>query len=105
MLLQKDRVDDVDVLTIDVPDSAAVEIDCCLNKVARTAYYSRTHENPSKDSCLGDGETGIVVNESELEENSDIHVPAVQKLVSVTFLTVDLSLRIDLEDLHSHFEN
>jgi 5'-nucleotidase len=90
---------DVDVLKIDVPDQASPESEWKLTKVAKCAYYYKEFENPDAYSRFNDGKTKIVINEKTLEKDSDIHTFAVQKLVSVTPISVDISSRVDLEQL------
>ena len=51
------------------------------------------------------GKTTIDVKESELDPESDIYVFAVDKLVSVTPLSVDLTSRVNLSIVQELLEN
>ena len=92
---------DVDVLKIDVPDNATRQTEWKLTTLSRTAYYIRIIENPGVDSRICDFETLINIDSDKLEEGSDIHAMAVERVVSVTPLSIDLTSRVDFSDLQS----
>lgn len=104
ILLNGKVMKDVDALKIDVPERATKKTEWKLTKVAKCGYYFREFENASKDSLLNEGKTKIIINENELEKNSDIHTFAIQKLVSVAPLSVDLSSRVELDELRNIYE-
>jgi len=92
---------DVDILKIDVPDNATEQTHWKLTSLSRTAYYSRTIENPAFDSRICDFQTRIAVDRDNLEPGSDIHALAVERVVSVTPLSIDLTSRVRFPDLQS----
>lgn len=104
ILLNRKLLKDVDALKIDVPGTATKKTEWKLTKVAKCGYYFREYENPSKDSQLNEGEVKILINEDELEMDSDIHTFALQKLVSVAPLIVDLSSRVGFAELRNLFD-
>lgn len=91
---------DVDVLKIDVPVDATPLTKCKFTRLARSVYYEKMIENPTDISKIGDGKTVINVNEKELDPESDIYALAIDKLVSVTPLSVDLTSRVEMSELH-----
>lgn len=99
VLLDGKVMNDVDVLKIDVPERATRDTQWNLTKVAKCGYYYKDLDNPSKDSRLNEGETKIALNEDKLERNSDIHTFAIQGLVSVAPISVNLSSRVNLDEL------
>lgn len=104
LLLNGKEMRDVDALKIDVPEQATIETEWKLTKVAKCGYYYREFEKPDSNSRFNDGTTKIVVNEDQLEENSDIHTFAIQKLVSVAPISIDISSRVNLEKLRNLYE-
>ncbi len=98
-LLDGKMMDDVDVLKIDVPESATKDTEWKLTKVASCGYYSRVFENPDEKTPLNAGKVKVVVDEDKLDITSDIHTLAIQKLVSVTPISADLSSRVDFKEL------
>ncbi len=90
---------DVDVLKIDVPHDATPLTEYKVTRLSRGGYYSRVMANPSVNSRIGDGKTIIHVNEADLDPESDVFVFAIDKLVSVTPLSVDLTSRVKLIEL------
>lgn len=104
LLLNGKEMKDVDALKIDVPDQASPETEWKLSKVARCGYYFKEFEIADAHSRFNDGKTRIVINEDELEKDSDIHTFAIQKLVSVAPISVDISSRVDLEKLRTLYQ-
>ena len=104
-LLKKTMPSDVDILKIDVPDSASFSTPWKLSKLAKTAYYSSSFPNPTTQSKIGDAKVGISIDVETLDPNTDIYVFAVDKCVSVTPLSLDLTSRTDLDFLKRAIEN
>ncbi len=98
--LEKQLPTDIDVLKIDVPDTATENTGWETTRLSRSMYYSKHLDNPSVDSRINDFKTRIQVVEEDLETDSDIYVLAVKKKVSVTPLSLDFTSRVDLGDLH-----
>ena len=101
-LLTKNLPFDVDVLKIDVPDTANSSTAWKITKQATTPYYSTVLDNPSLQSRLGDGKTAIDLDVESLEVGTDIHAIYVDKIVSVTPISISLTSRVDflaLKDL------
>lgn len=105
ILLHGKLLKDVDALKIDVPEQATKDTDWKLTKVAKCGYYFKEIENPNIHTKLNEGKTKIIVNEHTLDPNSDIYTFAIQKIVSVAPISVDLSSRIELEELRNLYKH
>jgi len=99
LLLDKAILPDVDVLKIDIPHEATSLTPWKLSKLARTSYYSKVFEKPSVNSRIYDGKTEIRFDRENLDTETDIHVFAIDKLISVTPLSVDLTSRVSFSQL------
>ena len=105
LLLTTKMMQDVDVLKIDVPDSATSDTAWKFTKLARASYYFKEIENPTLDCQLDAGNTVIKVDGSKLTADTDIHTLAIQKKISVTPLSIDISSRVNFDDLQNHITN
>ncbi len=105
MLLNRKMPFDVDVLKLDVPASATAETPWRLTRLSRQPYYKSVVDNPGLDSKIGDARLLIKVDHQTLEPESDIYAFVVDKVVSVTPLSLDLSTRVDLAELETLLNN
>jgi len=99
--LRKTLLPDVDVLKIDVPDNADEQTVWKLTSLSRAAYYTKTIENPSVESVIDDFTTQIADDPDAFEPGSDIHALAVERVVSVTPISIDLTSRVDFTELNT----
>ena len=104
LLLNGKMMKDVDALKIDVPEQATPETEWKLTKVARCGYYFKDFEKPDANPRFNDGKTKIIINEKQLEKDTDIHAFAIQKLISVAPISVDISSRVELEELKTLYK-
>jgi len=91
---------DVDVLKIDVPADATPETGWRVTKQSRQSYYqdyAPAEFTPEGNLALLD--YGIDVQWDTLEPDSDIYTFAVDRMISVTPLSHDLTSRVGLADL------
>ena len=88
-----------DVIKIDVPAEATHKSDWRVTKVAKQHYYIAEFENPSINSKVD--EIKVRVNELNpgLPEDTDIYALEVDKVVSVTPMTMDMSALIDSQNI------
>lgn len=98
-LLKEKLQPDVDVLKIDVPNDATPLTPCKITKLARACYYFKTIDNPTVKSKIGAGKTIIKVIKEDLDPESDIYALAIDRCVSVTPLSLDLTSRVKLSEL------
>jgi 5'-nucleotidase len=99
ILLKEKLQPDVNVLKIDVPGSATSLTYWKITKLAKVAYYVRRMEDANENSAINEGETVININKENLDPETDIYAVAIDKLVSVTPLSVDLTSRVKPSDL------
>lgn len=95
---------DVDVLKVDVPEDATPLTEFKITKLAKVGYYSKSIENSTINSKIGDGKTIINIHKADLDPESDIYAFAIDKVVSVTPLSVDLTSRVKLPELQELFD-
>jgi 5'-nucleotidase len=91
---------DVDVLKIDVPADATPETAWRITRQSRQSYYqdyAPAEFTPEGNLALLD--YGIDVQWDTLEPDSDIYAFAVDRVISVTPLSHDLTSRVGLADL------
>jgi 5'-nucleotidase len=99
ILLKEKLQTDVNVLKIDIPSDATPSTKWKITKLAKAGYYSRPIENATAHSKIGDGRTIIKIDKENLNPETDIYAFAIDKLVSVTPLSVDLTSRVKPSDL------
>jgi 5'-nucleotidase len=89
---------DVDILKIDVPDGATVDTPWRVTRASRQPYYVPVINGDGNDDAnLPDYR--VEIDRDNLEPDSDIHALAVARVVSVCPLSIDLSSRVDREQL------
>ena len=91
---------DVDVLKIDVPADATQETHWRITRQSRQSYYrdyAPAEFTPEGSLALLD--YGIEVEWDTLEPESDIYAFAVDRVISVTPLSQDLTSRVGLAEL------
>jgi 5'-nucleotidase len=95
---------DVDILKIDVPDSATQHTPWRLVRVSRQRYHV---PQPSGRRHLSD-QKGIdyiqAIKWETLESDSDLQALAVDRVVSVAPLSIDLTSRVSLSDLENELQ-
>jgi 5'-nucleotidase len=92
-MLQRPMPYDVDVLNVNVPRSATPDTDWRLTRISRQRYFLPT----DPDRKNGEGRPGytVMADPSQSEKGSDIHVLRVDKLVTVTPISMDMTSRND----------
>jgi 5'-nucleotidase len=100
ILLDKKMPVDVEVLKIDVPAGADPSTPWRLTRLARTSYYSKVYQQPTKYSRIGDGRTEIAFDEKALDPDTDVYAFSIDKAVSVTPLSLDSTSETNFSALH-----
>lgn len=98
-LLSAETPFDVDALKVDVPDDATEQTPWRLTRLARHPYYSRVLPNPTVESRVRDMETGIEPSASSPEPGTDVHAIVVERVVSVTPVSLDITSRVNQNEL------
>lgn len=90
---------DVDILKIDVPADATPETPWQVTRVSRQPYYVPAIPRESAAHDLSTSDYRIEIDMETLEPDSDIYALAVARVVSVCPLSIDLSSRVDRQQL------
>jgi len=92
---------DVDVLKIDVPANATEKTEIRFTRVSRQSYFSARVKSPSPESELKQSEVYISIDRNKLEPDSDAYAILVDKAVSVSPISIDLTSRVSLKELQT----
>jgi 5'-nucleotidase len=101
---------DVDVIKVDVPQHASPATPWRLTKVSRSAYFvprptapALDNQIPSSASSRVEGGMGYqqLLHPEHTEPDSDIYALAVEHVVSVAPLSLDLSSRVDFGEMEA----
>lgn len=99
-ILQTKLPFDVDVIKVDVPKDATIETQWVITRQSRARYF---HPLPTQRTNLetpGKMHYEIRLDLEKPEEYSDLKAVLIDKLVSVTPLSFDLTSRVDPDELH-----
>jgi 5'-nucleotidase len=88
---------DVDLLKLDIPDTASPDTPWRLTRLSRLPYWVTSLSRPSTESRIVDTTLVIDIDPNQLDPLSDVYAITVDKVVSVTPLTLDLTARADFE--------
>lgn len=104
-LMEKPPLPDVDLLKVDVPDDAAPDTDWEWTRLAKQRYYDSVA--PERESWSEPGTVGYKKASPLKEEpsDSDVFVVRNKRLVSVTPISLDMTSRVDFNELDSHFQS
>lgn len=94
---------DVDLLKIDVPDNATPETPWAWARLSRSPYY-KLHK-PERASWNQPGSIGfnIELDPRTQPEDTDIHTLLVKRMVAVVPLSVDMTSRVNFDELNARF--
>lgn len=90
---------DADLLKIEVPVEATSATAWRLVRQSRQRYYNPYAIRPGGLEESGSLSARVKVDHDRLEPDSDVHALVVDKVVAVTPMSVDLTARVDWEDL------
>lgn len=99
LLMQGDRLPDVDVLKIDVPSDALRGTPWRVTRLSRSQYYVPV--NPGREHLTEPVRVDFEIRYDEdlLEPDSDVYAVRVAREVSVTPLSLDMTSRVDLPEV------
>ncbi len=104
-VLERNLPFDVDVLKIDVPCDATPDTPWRLTRQSRQPYYhSFPKPGPTREGYQVSLDYKVIVHPETLEPDSDVHAFLVDRLISVTPLSLDLTSRTDLGELHERLQ-
>lgn len=90
---------DVDVLKIDVPKNATEQTPWRLTRLSRQRYFHPVQSHHAKSSGVSTIDYEVRIDFDTLEPDSDIFALVKDRVVSVSPLSIDLTSRVDLDDL------
>ncbi len=104
MLLEKNLPADVCVLKVDVPSDATPQTPWQITRLSRKMYYLPTP--PERESWDQPGIPGyqVVGDPNHDHPQTDVYTVRVKGKVSVTPLSLDLTSRVDLEELEHYLK-
>ena len=100
LLLDRSLLPDVNILKVDVPSTATLETPWQLTRISMQRYYepiAPERKSWSEPALVGYREAGNLENEAE---DTDVYALRVKKVVSVTPLSMDLTSRVDFDELN-----
>jgi len=99
LLLKKELPEDVKVLKVEVPSEATPDTPWKITRLSPVRYY--TAVPPEREAKDKDGNIGYRVADDwhTAPPDSDIYAVHIDKVVSVTPLSLDLTSRVELEQL------
>jgi 5'-nucleotidase len=100
-VLNADLPFDVDVLKVDVPEQATPETPWMLTRASRERYYVPKPVERTAVTERGPVSYEISYKPEDLEPDSDLYALLVEKKVSVTPISFDLTSRVDFAALDS----
>ncbi len=100
-ILTKGLPPHVDLLKIDVPATATLQTEWQIAKISRQRYYQAIPKYRRQAGKTTNYE--VYIDQDTLEPETDIHTFAVEKLVSVVPMTIDLSAPVDLPEITRFF--
>jgi 5'-nucleotidase len=105
LLLGGFNMTDVDVLKIDVPSDATEETPWKLTRLSRVPYFQALKPQRQNFSEEGRLRYSRLDEEDRLEPGTDSYVLRVERIVAVTPISLDLTSRIDFDDLDRLLRN
>jgi 5'-nucleotidase len=103
-LLERSMPQDVDMLKVDVPESATLDTPWRLTRLSRQHYVEVVLDEPHPGSALGEGRITVRVDEATLEPDSDIYALVKDHVVSVTPLSLDATSRTGFGEIQAFLE-
>lgn len=103
ILLEKRMPPDVHVLKVDIPSTATLETPWKITHLSQNRYYEPTQ--PERESWEQPGLVGYQLSGDPREDDpdSDVYAVRIQRIVSVTPLSLDLTSRVDFDHLNDTF--
>lgn len=96
---------DVQVLKVDIPSDATPETPWSVTRLSRLTYFEPVA--PSRTSWSEPGRVGyrVVAAPQDDDSDSDVYALRVRRVVSVTPISLDLTSRVELNELEALLRN
>jgi 5'-nucleotidase len=101
-VLQDGLLPDVGLLKLEVPDTASENTDWRITRLAPTRYFVPYVVREGDWNSPAHFSYNVRFDPDSLPHDSDVYVMAVEHLVSVTPLSLDLTSRVDFDELYKH---
>lgn len=101
--LAKGLPQDVDILKIDIPDSATPDTPWRAATVSRQRYYDPVPSGRKQLEEQKMMDYQVQINYDTLEPDSDIHIFYVERLVAVSPMKIDLTAPVPLDNISRFF--
>jgi len=95
---------DVDLLKVDVPSDAAAGTPWRMTRVSRQRYYRPLPSNRHSLAEKRQLDYEMVFDRASLEPDSDIHALRIDRVVSVSPISLDMTSRVALEQVEILFK-
>lgn len=95
----------VDILKIEIPATATPETEWRSTRVSRDRYYQAAPGDDGAERVVNRFSYRPFVAPERLEHDSDIYVFAVDRLVTVSPMTIDLTAPVVLSDISDFFKD
>jgi 5'-nucleotidase len=105
LLLARDFPPDVDLIKVDIPAGATVETEWRVTRVSRRRYFVPLSSRRADLSLPGPLDYAPDLDLDQLEPDSDIYAFAVDQLVSVSPISLDLTARVSLQALENELRD
>jgi 5'-nucleotidase len=102
LLLAGERIADVDLIKVEVPETATPETPWQVTRISRDKYYVPVSPHRSRWDEPGTIGYEIVDDLKSLKQDTDTYVLKVERKVAVTPLSIDLTSRVDLTAFEQH---
>jgi 5'-nucleotidase len=96
--------EDVDLLKVDVPLDATPDMPWVITRQSRLRYYIPIPAQRKSLSDRGPVSYEIKYEAEEIEKGTDLYALLIEKKVSVTPISIDLTSRVDFKQLRSLLE-
>lgn len=96
---------DVDILKIDVPAAATPQTPWRVTTVSRQTYHRGLPSSPEKRGLEVELAYTIEIDAARLEPDSDVRAVFVDKVVSVTPVSINLSSRVSLSAMQARLDS
>ncbi|MCB0196809.1 MAG: 5'/3'-nucleotidase SurE [Anaerolineae bacterium] len=101
--LERGLPDRVDLLKIDIPATATPETPWHATRISRQRYYQAPATNNKADRVVNRFVYEPYVDTELVEPDSDIYVLAIEKAVTVTPMTIDLTAPIEIKTISDFY--
>lgn len=100
-MLEQKLPDDVEIFKLDLPDNATIDTDWRLTRLSKKRVYWPTV--PDRTTSYSPQSLGYAMNldATEAEPDSDVYAIYVDKVISLTPISLDMTSRIDLVELET----